>query len=93
MPTDLANERRYVRLLPLMSGYRDPTTHELTFTARYSRVYQRIEAMGGERAGSTADEFALVIPIAEIPTACRFDWDVYPWFNEPESAPPTGNGQ
>lgn len=86
MPTDLANERRYARLLPILSGYRDPTTHRLTFTTDYSKVYARMGASGGAHAGSTADEFALVIPIAEVATASLFDWDVYEWFNEPDPA-------
>lgn len=87
MPTDLANERKFVRLLPLLSGCRDSTTHRLTFTTDYSKVYERMSAAGAPNRGSSADEFALVVPIGEIATASLFDCDVYEWFNEPDSAP------
>lgn len=90
MPTDLANERKYVRLPPLLSGYRDATTHQLRFTTDYAKVYPRLDASTSAGQRTTADEFVLVIPVAEISAANPFDWDVYEWFNE--TAPRASEG-
>ncbi|HEX8452047.1 MAG TPA: hypothetical protein VF647_08120 [Longimicrobium sp.] len=39
---DPAYERKYLRLLPSDSGYRDPATHELNLTTHYSPVLQDV---------------------------------------------------
>ena len=86
LPTDLANERKYIRLLPLLSGYREEGTHRLRFSTDYSKVYARLSGDGATHRGTSADEFVLVLPVAEIVSANLFDWDVYEWFNEPATA-------
>lgn len=50
---DPAYERKYVRVLPTDSGYRDPTTHKVNFTTKYSPVLQAV-ARNWDEAGTEA---------------------------------------
>ena len=40
---DPAFDRKYIRLLPILSGYRDSETKEVTFTHNYSSVLQSVK--------------------------------------------------
>jgi hypothetical protein len=86
LPADLATERKSITILPLVSGYRDRDTQALVFTTDYSGVHERLADARGAVDGTSADEFELVIPVAEVVSANLFDWDVYRWFRE---APPS----
>lgn len=82
---DPAYDRKYLVLLPNISGFRDPRTHELQFTTDYTRVYQElIEAMPLE--GAAISDFELVLPVSEMLSASYFDEDVYRRFNPVEDA-------
>lgn len=80
---DPAFDRRYISLLPLQSGYRDPQ-HELVINTDYARVYERITAEG--RPEPELDElmrdFIIVLPVGEIQSVNIFDRDAYRLFNE-----------
>jgi hypothetical protein len=80
---DPAYDRRYLVLLPTMSGYRAESTHELTFTTDYTRVYQQLIEDDESRLVRGVDDFQIVIPVAEVQSAGLFDWDAYGRFNPP----------
>lgn len=101
---DPAYERKYVRLLPTDSGYRDPTTHRLNFTTNYSPVLREAVRRLGEAeaaAGSVGpanaadrhpqakpEDFQIVPPGSEIQSTVLWDWDAYAQFRETEGADP-----
>jgi hypothetical protein len=70
---NLQPQQAYVRILPVLSGYRDDKTLELRFTVDYASVYRT--------SGVEPANFQVTLPIAEIRTASYFDQDVYPLFD------------
>jgi hypothetical protein len=90
-----AYERRYVKLLPTSSGYRDPSTHQLVFTTDYARVYAEmaLNAYSTAKVTSTnpdepldlenVGDLQVIIPLAQISSANLFDPQVYDRFNPP----------
>ncbi len=83
---DASFDRKHMKLLPTVSGYRDPHTRELVITHEYAEVYEQL--MEDDRAEliAHADDFQVVIPIGEIVTASRFDPDVYEMFQRTSAA-------
>lgn len=77
---DPAFERRYIRLLPMLSGYRDAATKDLIISRDYARAYQRLIEEDNALLIEAADRFQVVIPIPEIASANLFDPDVYSVF-------------
>ena len=67
---------QYIHVLPLVSGYRDPTTLALKLTADYASVYAK--------ANVNVDDFSITIPLASIDSANLFDPDAYELFVEAE---------
>lgn len=76
-----AYERKYMLLLPTVSGYRQHPTHDLKLTTDYTAVYEQLIATEEPNLLPTIDNFQLVIPVAEVMSASLFDWDVYDRFN------------
>lgn len=99
---DPAYERKYVRLLPTDSGYRDPTTHRLHFTTNYSPVLREVvrrldEAVavagnvkptnsGDRHSPVQPEDFQIVLPVSEIQSTILWDWEAYAQFQEAEVA-------
>jgi len=83
---DPAYERRYIQLLPVLSGYRDDETKDLVITRDYARAYQRMIDEDSAYLLTIADEFQLVIPTAEIVSANHFDPDVFAIFQDLDGA-------
>lgn len=79
---DPAFDRRYLQLMPMLSGYRDPTTRDLIITRDYAQAYVRLIKADKAFLLTMAEEFQLVIPTAEIVSANLFDPDVYSIFRE-----------
>lgn len=79
---DPAFERRYVRLMPTLSGYRDGQTRDLIITRDYAQAYSRLIESDRAFLLKMADEFQLVIPTTEIVSANLFDPDVYELFRK-----------
>lgn len=77
---DASFDRKHMKLLPTVSGYRDPATRELMVTHEYAEVYQQLMKDESADLVAHADDFQLVIPISEIVTASLFDPDVYEMF-------------
>lgn len=75
---DPAYDRKYVTILPVVSGYRDTSTHEVHLTTWYDAVYQ--EVIENRRADLRIEDFEVVIPVGELLTANLFDWDAYDEF-------------
>ncbi len=67
---------QYIHVLPLVSGYRDPTTLALKLTADYASVYAK--------SNVNVDDFSITIPLASIDSANLFDPDAYELFVEAE---------
>lgn len=78
---DPAYDRKYMVILPLLSGFRAETTHELTLNTDYTRVYQELMGEDETRLVRGVGDFQVVIPIAEILSANLFDPDAYQRFN------------
>lgn len=68
----LKPDEQYVRLAPLMSGYRKEESHEVFFNIDYpSDEYE------DARSPIELEEFEVILPVAEIVSARLFDFDVY----------------
>jgi hypothetical protein len=78
---DPAYDRKYVMILPTISGYREVETHELVFTTDYTRVYQELMGADQTRLVRGVEDFKIVIPVAEVLSVNLFDPDAYQRFN------------
>ena len=87
---DPAFDRRYLKLLPMLSGYRDERTRDMVITRDYARVYARLIDEDSAYLLSIADEFQLVIPTTEIVSANLFDPDIYRLFADGDGASAKG---
>ena len=79
---DPAYDRKYIVILPTMSGYRTETTHQVVFNTDYTRVYQVLMEEDESRLVRGVNDFQVVIPVAEVLSANLFDWEAYERFNE-----------
>lgn len=75
-----AYDRKYITILPMGSGYRDPTTQVLTINTDYAAVYQQIIRANNEFVISGVDDFMITLPVSEIISANLFDPDAYERF-------------
>jgi hypothetical protein len=82
---DPVNDRDYIQLLPLQSGYRDGATLELKITNDYSEVYNQIIEKEVTTTINTSD-FRVVVPVEEIVSINFFDEEAYYLFNPAPSA-------
>lgn len=78
---DPAFDRRYMMLMPTLSGYRDETTKEMRISNDYGEAYEKLVDEDPEFLNRVADEFQLVIPVTEIVSANLFDPEVYELFS------------
>jgi hypothetical protein len=88
---DPVNERDYIQLLPLQSGYRDKETLQLKITTDYSTVYDRIVEQDENFTRIQTSDFIVVLPVSEITSINLFDQEAYRLFNPPEQSAPTPN--
>jgi hypothetical protein len=77
---DPAFERRYIRLLPALSGYRHNETRDLIITHDDTQVYSRLIESDPTSLLRMPERFQLVIPTSEIVSANLFAPDVYEIF-------------
>ena len=66
-------ERKFLRFLPALSGYRDQETLEVFFTSNYNSVYEHIAEHPGSYGGLKASSFEVVIPADQITSIHLFD--------------------
>lgn len=98
-PPNPGPAEKFIRILPILSGYRKDTTHEVEFTTTYASVIERtVLRPNTEQAESplntfgfaqTSDlhlnDFVRVIPLNKIIMAGKFDHNAYRLFNEEEA--------
>lgn len=77
---DPAYERKYIMLIPMLSGYRDDRTKEVIINTDYYEVYDQLYKSDSMFFDRAADEFQLVVPVHEIASANLFDPAVYALF-------------
>lgn len=76
---------RYLRVIPVFSGYRDPF-NELVFTTHYLNVYAEYVKEGQIQDINELD-VDLVIPMDKISSLSYFDLDMYERFNKEGVSP------
>ncbi len=74
-PPLLETKTEYIRLLPAISGYRNPPQMTLTLTTDYAAVYEAIND-GDAPEGLKASDFEVVIPTSEIVSANLYTPDI-----------------
>jgi hypothetical protein len=77
--------RRAVRILPLLSGYRDSETHQVKFVTDYFEIFELIS--NGKTEGLnhlSAADFEVVLPVDSIISSHLFDLLVYEHFQSQE---------
>lgn len=72
-------ERKSVRILPALSGYRDSENHQLQITTNYYDILSKVE---GEDSDSPLNhvskkELEVVIPVDQIVASHLFDISIY----------------
>ena len=86
---DPVDSRDMIRILPMMSGYRDDKTHKITFTTFYKKLYERLDKT--EKLQHLHDEsFEIVFSFADVQTANLFDTTAYDEFQKDK---PKNDGQ
>ena len=65
---------KYINILPILSGYRDPTTKKLYLPLNYQNVYSKIIK---DKATISIEDFQIIISVSEIISVNVFDWDIY----------------
>lgn len=80
---DPSYDRKYLKILPLLSGYRDAVDKSVVITTDYSRVYEKVINNEKEFSHLNPDDFEVVVPIFEVQSINIFDPDAYVLFNLP----------
>ncbi len=76
-------ERKAIRILPLMSGFRHEATQEVEFTTDYLEVFTRLDDdEHDDLFHLELDDFEIVIPIDQISSSHLFDLNAYEHFQE-----------
>ncbi len=72
-------DRKYIRLWPIFSGYRNKDTQALAVTTNHANVYaETVSSTGGS---SIVDWFQVIVPVGELQSASFFDASTYDLFN------------
>jgi len=83
---DPCDERKYLRILPALSGYRASENLKVTFTTMYKTVIDSIINSSGsenrQNANLEEEDFELVLAVSEIQSANIFDIEAYIRFQE-----------
>lgn len=74
-------ERKYLKILPVMSGYRDRTTLEARFTTDYEEVLARAKDHDSAFHDLLDKDFEIVFPVSDIKSVSLFDARAYEEFN------------
>lgn len=65
------SQNEYVRILPIQSGFRNPTTHKVTYTANYDAAYTLTQSI------QVLESQGVVIAVGDIVSASFFDQELY----------------
>jgi hypothetical protein len=77
-------ERKYITILPTMSGYRAEDDLRYNLTTNYADVYDRIAREHNTKLLARSQDFEIVLPVSEIRSANIFDPEAYKLFVLPE---------
>lgn len=77
-PDPSFGDKRYIDLVPVISGYRD-SEHRVVFTTKYDDA---LNGYSGDLSHLDDDSLVIVIPIREVVSARMFDAEAYAAFNE-----------
>jgi hypothetical protein len=78
-------ERKFIRILPIISGYRDKDTQTVKFTTDYYPILSSID--NGNNQGLSTEDFEVVIPSSQLSSCHLFDMTVYNEHFQPPSSP------
>lgn len=81
---DPSSPRKWVGLLPVLSGYLDQEKFELTFTVDYRDVISKVQVGDPSVSHLDVDDFTIALPVDHIQTARIFDPEAYNIFIGPE---------
>ncbi|MGE4545375.1 MAG: hypothetical protein AB7D06_14805 [Pedobacter sp.] len=76
---DPKEDRKDIRILPLLSGYREKEENKIIFTTNYYSIYDSKDNHIQHLAPET---FEIAFPLSEVQSLNLFDIDVYNKFNE-----------
>lgn len=92
---DPAHERKWIKILPLLSGYRDKDTLRLEFVTNYRDAYGTADPANAGAPlpaplGHLAPkDFGIVLPVDDVQSANLFDVEAYKSFKTgPAATPP-----
>jgi hypothetical protein len=76
-------ERKAIRILPIMSGYRETSTQEAVFTTFYLEIFKKLGDDNHEDLSHLDPvDFEVVIPSDQISSSHLFDLNAYEHFKE-----------
>jgi hypothetical protein len=85
------SERKFVAILPLMSGYRAKDTREIIFMTYYTHIFRGADSPNEPLASPlehlTGLDFEVVVPIASVCSLNLFDLIAYEQFRNREKTP------
>ncbi|WP_341327255.1 hypothetical protein [Methylotuvimicrobium sp. KM2] len=61
-------DRRYIKFLPILSGFREKDTQQIKFTTDYQFIFEN---------NFNVEDFEIVIPLEQIVSAHQFDLTIY----------------
>jgi hypothetical protein len=77
---DPINERKYLIMLPMQSGYREPETLNMRLVLNYAPVYAQLIQQNNQLLLQGIRDFRVVLPVAEIQSVNLFDSEAYTHF-------------
>jgi hypothetical protein len=90
---DPARDRKFVSIIPTISGYRDPISHRLDLNQQYENAIAAIEARAGGINHLSREDLKIVIPVDSIRSANAFDEDVFRLLNNLKESKHVSHGQ
>lgn len=83
---DPAHDRKWIKILPLVSGYRDKDNLQIQFVTNYHDAYGRVDPaqpdarLAGPLRHLAPKDFGIVLPVDNIESANLFDLEAYKRF-------------
>ncbi|MBE2187662.1 MAG: hypothetical protein IAE99_12900 [Rhodothermales bacterium] len=79
---NLEIDRRYLRLIPIVSGYRNKETHRVTFDTNYSLIKEMSEDPESPFHDVLHKDFDIVMPLAEVKTLHLYSLEAFEAFEQ-----------
>jgi len=71
------HQRKSIKILPLLSGYRDNDNLQITFNTHYISIYDSITEKEESIKNVSIDNFEIILPNEKIHSLSRFDFETY----------------